>query len=247
MATEYLDVLVEENQNLRDVCLQVYGSLDYLLKFARENGLPNGVNENIRPGQKLVYEKLSPLKDFDAASVQQIYDDRAIRVVTGDVNSRPRSECTIPEGYVLFSFQWIEVVRDFVAFLTNEECIPQEELTLAQISSYAFYENELKDTYNAAYLFAQWVNNYYGSLGYYATNSSDKVNIYIPKGLARCGDRLSMCLYWRRPREMGADFGERPLSDILLFDIPTEDRYTGLTRCCSTLIDIDETYNQSTK
>jgi len=239
MATEYLDVLVEENQNLRDVCLQVYGSLDYLLKFARENGLGDGVNENIRPGQKLVYEKLSPLKDFDAASVQQIYKDRDIRVVTGEVNTRPVTDgCNIPEGYALLSLRFIGLPkRVFYLFLTATEC-PRIEYA----STFAFYGVFLSNLCQAAYFFAQWINSYYGNLGFYAQNENEVVNIYIPKSYADCGTPFFMCLYWAEEREIDPN---NDFSGILEFANPFE--AGGYTRCCSTLTNIDETYNQSTK
>jgi hypothetical protein len=245
MAREYLDVLVEENQNLRDVCLQVYGSLDYLLKFARENGLGDGVNENIRPGQKLVYEKLSPLKDFDSASVQQIYKDREIRVVTGEVNTRPVTDgCNIPEGYVLLSLRFTALPKKvFYLYLSKGAC-----LSIEYAATFAFYGVLLSNLCQAAYLFSQWINSYYGNLGIYALNENEGVNIYIPKSYADCGTPFFMCVYFAEDLGSGLwteNYGSNNFQEILEFANPFESG--GYTRCCSTLTDIDESYNQSTK
>lgn len=46
---------IVDGQSLLDVCLNTYGSLDYLLRLIQDNGIENA-NANVQSGQIVVFE-----------------------------------------------------------------------------------------------------------------------------------------------------------------------------------------------
>lgn len=49
------EITVQKKQSLYDMCLQLYGSTDYLSKLAADSGVR--IDVNILPGQTLVYDE----------------------------------------------------------------------------------------------------------------------------------------------------------------------------------------------
>jgi hypothetical protein len=192
-----MKTVTEFGQNIIDLCLQCYGSLDSLFKLILDNNLGN-LNVNLTQSQEVEFE-LHGGSNPDSA-VQAFYQNRALRIKTGEVNYPPTPACGIPEGFVLFRFEIQNIAPDTVLYLnlsggTCPTTMYLNSLTKSQqYAAIAFMSPPPNYSPTAAAIyFAQWYNQYQSTGFCHATNGT--VSLFLPSTTYPCGTTIGICGY----------------------------------------------------
>lgn len=92
-------VTIQKGQSLQDISLRYYGSLAGIIWLIEDNGLANGLNETLTPGQELILRSIEGLPNSSKTLVQALA--RANRHFATSSNTVVASgNCYVEDGYV---------------------------------------------------------------------------------------------------------------------------------------------------
>lgn len=209
-----MKTVTEKGQNIIDLVIQCYGRVEDVFTLIQDNDL-GGLDVSISDGVEIEYSKI------ENNGVQAFYDDRKLRVKTGDSQSE-YTQCAIPEGHVLWQFR-IDLIEDGVVFMFAENgvCPSPEEVGFVNPDRLIFLGVPLLSTEHAANEFVLWTNSQNEG---YAFASGNTVSVFFPKSKHLCGEQVSLCIY----RRVGDGYlsGNSKVSYV----------NGGLTRCCEDTI-----------
>lgn len=226
--------VVEQGQNIIDVCIQCYGSLEYLFELVKGNNW-QGVNTNLSNGDAVTYRQLSSTEE--AFSIQTFYANREIRVRTGEEFYVPSSSCGLPQGYMMGQFTIQNLRETEVYFLDINGIFPPpnnpNQYGTDAATYYSFVGKFNLSPYQAAAEFANWINgaSYWHTQGVYAIAIANTVRLYVPNTLCECNSyfRLTGFLQNKNRRESENQFEDvATIPDVLYYD-STE---YGTVWCC---------------
>jgi hypothetical protein len=241
-----MKTVIEQGQNLYDVVVQCYGSAEAVFKLVEENGLTS-LNTDLDTGATIVYDWL-PVETSDALpntrEVQKHYDLKEVRVRTGEVAYIPKTNCTIPEGYVMYQFSITQIEKQQVLYFDWwQEGYLQPQDIYDPVVHIGLLNNWAANPVQAAMLMVQWVNTVLANRGLFATSTQNTVTMYIPKlflspeGNTACGWHIPIYFYQQIDVWY---YGNTVFQTVQSPEPVVNFNYlNGLTQCCNTIADGD--------
>lgn len=242
-----MQTVIEQGQNIADVCIQCYGSLEYLFELIKENNW-QGLNTNLAHGDEVTYRQLSSLEE--GFEIQTFYHNREIRVRTGEELFVPSSSCGLPEGYMMGQFTIESIGNRHILWLDiNGILTPPTDPNIygsASQSYFALINSPNLQPQQAAMLFAEWITvSYWHTQGLYAVATGNTVRLYVPTTFCDCGGTFRIHAYGQR-----TFFNPNEETEWFTSTVDTQpailyyDNYEyGTLWCCSNMNDLQSDSN----
>lgn len=244
-------IVVEDGQNLTDVSVML-GGIERIFEIVENNPELENITSDLYPGQIISLDKPAD-KDKRLLELYNFFQNRKIRVKTGNEYNEVLTICAIPEGYTLFEFTINSIDSGTVLYLNfGQECPTWDAFYAQLMSEYPMdsiypstsinlnlylslinfhYGSIPLSPQSAAAEFAAWFNNVSNLQGY-AVSVDATISVYLPTSIYPCGTPAHICTFEqiRYYKQGGREGFENLFQDGGNADIGYAN--DGLTKCC---------------